>query len=126
MQSVSRKHKLSDKSNAEAELIAADSASVMIPWTKLLVEARGCEIDRSALHQDNKSSALQEENGKKSSGERTQALNICCFFLTDQVKKGSAIIKRCPTDEMIGDCRTKPLQGKKFRMSCDSILGSEK
>ena len=37
------------------------------------------------------------------------------FFLTDQVEKGNVKIKYCPTDEMIADYMTKPLQGEKFQ-----------
>jgi hypothetical protein len=93
VQSVSRKHELSTKSSAEAELVAADDASVVtLLWTKLLMEARGCEIDRNMLHQDNKSAILLEESDKKSSGKRTQALNTRCFFLSSQVdEKGNVI-----------------------------------
>jgi hypothetical protein len=66
-----------------------------------------------------------ETNGKKSSGKRTQALNICYFFLTDQVEKGNITIVYCPTDDMVGDFHTKPLQGKKFCKFGNAILGCE-
>jgi hypothetical protein len=36
------------------------------------------------------------------------------FLITDQVEKGHVEIKYCPTNMMIGDFFTKPLQGKKF------------
>jgi hypothetical protein len=42
-------------------------------------------------------------------------LNIRYFFLTDQVEKGNLKIKYCPTDDMIGDFHTEPLQGEKIR-----------
>jgi hypothetical protein len=56
-------------------------------------------------------------------GKRTRALNIRYFFLTDQVEKGNLTIEYCPTDEMVGDFHTKPLQGEKFRKFQDAILG---
>jgi hypothetical protein len=44
--------------------------------------ARLYEIEKNILYQDNMVSAiLLEENGKKSSGKRTRALNIQYFFL---------------------------------------------
>jgi hypothetical protein len=95
----------------------------MILWTKLFLEAQGYEIEKNILYQDIKSAILLKENGKKSSGKRTRALNIRYFFLTDQVKKGNVIIEHCRTDEMIGDFHTKMRQGKKFRMFRDTILG---
>jgi hypothetical protein len=123
IQSVSRKQKLNTKSSTEAELVGADDMSVMILWTKLFLEAQGYTIEKNILYQDNKSAILLEENGKKSSSKRTRHLNIRYFFMTDQVEKGNVQIEYCPTDLMIGDFMTKPLQGQKFRDFRDDIMG---
>jgi hypothetical protein len=64
-------------------------------------------------------------NGKKSSRKRTRALNIRYFFLMDQVEKGKVTIVYCPTDDMVGDFHTKPLQGKKFQKFQNAILGCD-
>jgi hypothetical protein len=45
---------------------------------------------------------LLETNGKKSSGKRTRALNICFFFITNQVEKGNTQIEHGGTNDMIG------------------------
>jgi hypothetical protein len=93
VQYASRKQKLNTKSSTEAELISVDNISVMILWTKLFLEAQGCQIEKNILYQDNKSAiSILEENGKKSSCKRNRALNIQYFFLTDQVQKGNVII----------------------------------
>jgi hypothetical protein len=125
VQSVSRKQKLNTRSSTESELIGADNISAMILWThcSLFMEAQGYEIRKNILYQDNKSAILLEINGKRSSGKRTRALNICYFFLTDQVEKGNVHIEYCPTDDMVRDFHAKPLQGEKFRKFCDEILG---
>jgi hypothetical protein len=68
---------------------------------------------------------LLEINGKKSSSKRTRALNIQYFFLTDQAEKGNVQIEYCPTDDMVGNFHTKPLEGEKFRRFRDAILGHE-
>ena len=125
VQSISRKQKLNMKSSTESELVGADDASVMIRWTKLFLEEQGYDIEKNILYQDNKSAILLETNGKKSSGKRTRALNIRYFFLTDQVEKGNVTIKYCPTDDMIEDFHTKPLQGEKFRKLRNEILGCD-
>ena len=62
-------------------------------------------------------------NGRKSAGKRSRALNIRYFFIADQVEKGSIRIEYCPTDKMIGDFMTKPLQGQKFKVFKKAILG---
>jgi hypothetical protein len=123
VQSISRKRKLNTKSSTAAERVGVDDISVMVLWTKLFLEAQGYEIEKNVLYQDNKSAIILEENGNESSGKRTRALNTRYFFLTDQVEKGNVIIEHCPTDEMVGNFHTKPLQGETFGMLRDKILG---
>ena len=45
------------------------------------------------------------------------------IFLTDQLEKGHLQIEYCPTEDMIGDYMTKPLQGEKFKKFRKSIMG---
>ena len=125
MQVISKKQKLNSRSSTEAELIGADDAATMILWTKLFMEEQGYPIERNILYQDNKSAILLETNGRTSAGKRSRALNIRYFFLTDQVEKGNVEIQYCPTDEMLGDFMTKPLQGEKFRKFRDWIQGEQ-
>jgi hypothetical protein len=87
--SASRKQKLNTKSSSHAELIGADDASTMILWTKLFLEEQGYSVNDNILYQDNKSAILLENNGAKSAGKRSRALNVCYFFLTDQIEKGN-------------------------------------
>ena len=88
------------------------------------MEAQGYMIEDNILHQDNKSTILLHENGRKSAGKRSRALNVRHFFLTDQVEKGN--LKRityCPTNNMTADYMTKPLQGEKFHKFRVKIMG---
>ena len=82
------------------------------------------KANKNILFQDNKSAILLENNGKRSAGKRSRALNVRYFFLTDQVEKGNLSIEYCPTDVMWADFMTKPLQGEKFRKFRDKILGT--
>ena len=125
VQSISRKQKLNTKSSTEAELVGADDAAVMILWTKLFMEAQGYNVDNNILYQDNKSAILLEVNGQQSAGRRSRALNVRYFFLTDQVEKGNLTVEYCPTDLMVGDFMTKPLQGEKFIQFRKAILGED-
>ena len=122
---MSRKQKLTTRSSTEAELVGADDMSVMILWTRLFMEAQGYNINKNILYQDNKSTILLEENGKKSSSWRTRAFNIHYFFLTDQIQKGNVAVEYCSTTEMIADYMTKPLQGKLFEKFRKLIMGHE-
>jgi hypothetical protein len=125
MLAKSSKQKLNSRSSTEAELIGVDDAITMILWTKLFMEAQGYVVEENIIYQDNKSSILLEKNGRKSAGKRSRAINIRYFFVTDHVKKGNVTIEYCPTDEMIADFMTKPLQGEKFRYFRDAILGEQ-
>ncbi|CAJ1948653.1 unnamed protein product [Cylindrotheca closterium] len=124
-QVMSKKQKPNSRSSTEAELIAVDDVVTMILWTKLFMEWQGYPIEKNILYQDNKSAILLEENGRKSAGKRSRAINIRYFFITDQVEKGNVKIEYCPTDNMIADFMTKSLQGEKFRKFRDLILGPQ-
>ena len=102
IQSLSKKQKLNTKSSCESELVGADDASGAILWTRLFMEAQGYDIEENILYQDNKSTILLIENGKKSSGKQTQAINNWYFFLTNQHEKGNIIVKYCPMMKCLG------------------------
>jgi len=87
-------------------------------WTKLFMEAQGYKIKHTIPYQDNKSTVLPLENGKNSSTKRTRALNIPYFYLTDQIEKGNIEVHYCPTNKMVADYHSKPLQGN-LSASCD-------
>jgi hypothetical protein len=123
--SISRKQKPNTRSSTEAELVAVDDVSNLILWTRLFLDEQGYRISRNVIHQDNKSAMLLERNGKRSSSQRTRAINIRYFFIADQVEKGNVEICYCPTNMMIGDFFTKALQGKKFEYFRDLILGKK-
>ena len=124
-QSLSRKQKLNTRSSTESELVAPDDASVLMLWTMLFLEAQGYLIEQNILFQDNKSTIQLENNGKESSTKRTRALNIRCFFLHDQIKKGNIKVEYCPTGEMHADYFTKPLQGALFLKHKAKIMGHD-
>jgi len=123
MQAISSKQKLNTGSSTHAELVGASDTTTMILWTRLFLEAQGYTVEKNILYQDNKSAILLETNGRASAGKRSRALNIRYFFLTDQVERGNLSIEFCPTNEMVGDYMTKPLQGEKFRRFRNDIMG---
>ena len=104
-------------------MIGADDALTQILWTRLFLEDLGHPVEKNILYQDNKSSILLEVNGRKSVGKRSRHLSIRYFFLTDQVEQGNVSVEYCPTDKMLGDCMSKPLQGAKFREFRKAIMG---
>ena len=125
IQSIPRKQKRNTSSSTESELVGVDDVYTIVLWTKLFLEAQGYQVDNNIIFQDNKSAILLETHGKKSAGKRSRALNIRSFFISDQVEKGNLQIEYCPTNEMLGDFFTKPLQGSKFVRFREQILGED-
>lgn len=121
--SKSTKQKINTKSSTEAELIGASDMMPQILWTRYFIIAQGFEIDKCILYQDNKSAILMEENGKLSSSQRTRHINIRYFFIKDRIASKEIEVQYCPTDNMLADYLTKPLQGAKFKQFRDMILG---
>ena len=74
------------------------------------------------MFQDNQSAILLEKNGKKSSSKRTRHINIRYYFITDRIKNEKLQIEYCPTDNMVADYFTKPLQGKNFFQFRNNIM----
>jgi hypothetical protein len=112
--STSTKQKLNTRSSTETELVAADDLMPIILWTNYFLEAQGYGHQDTVLYQDNQSAILLENNGRKSSSKRTKHINCRFYFITDRIKNKELSVAHCPTEEMIGDFFTKPLQGKLF------------
>ena len=89
------------------------------------MEAQKLRESKIKLLQDNMSAILLERNGMKSSGRRTRHISIRAFWIADQVKNGIVEVDHEPTDDMIADFFTKPLQGTAFRKHRKSILNEE-
>ena len=87
----------------------------MTLWTKLFMEAQGYVIRNNILYQDNKSTILLETNGKRILNNRTRAINICYFFLTEQIQKGNLTVEYFPTTKIISNFMSKRLQGNLFQ-----------
>ena len=52
-------------------------------------------------------------------------MDIRYFYITEQVEKKAIHVTHCPTEEMVGDFFTKPLQGSLFFKMRNYIMGSE-
>ena len=83
--------------------------------------SQGYESNESLIYQDNQSATLLEKNGKASSSKRTRHLNIRYFFITDRIHAKEVKVAYCPTNEMLADLFTKPLQGALFRRLRNNI-----
>jgi hypothetical protein len=109
----STKQKIVTKSSTEAELVAlSDGASPVIDFQQFL-KSLGEAKSSAIIYQDNQSTIAMVSNGSSKS-DRTRHINIRYFWTKERVDKGDISIQYCPTNDMIADILTKPLQGDKF------------
>ena len=64
-----------------------------------------------------------EKNSRMSRGQNTRQINIRYFFIKDRIKYGNINIIYDPTEMMVADYFTKPLQGVLFRDLRNVIMG---
>ena len=76
------------------------------------------------LYQDNKSVILLEKNGWVPSSKSTKYIQVQYYYVGDLVAKGDLTVVWCPTNKMIADFLTKPLQGRMFIQFRDVLMGA--
>ncbi len=118
------KHELNTHSSTESEIVAVDDLIPQILWMRLFMKAQGFVVRDNILYQDNKSAMLLETNGRSLSSKRTRHIEIHYYYVADQIAKGDLRVVWCPTDKMIADFQTKPLQGKAFVKLQDLLMGA--
>jgi hypothetical protein len=85
---------------------------------------QGIKVTDNILYQDNKSAILLEMNGRTSSSKQTKHIEIWYYYIADRIAKGDLSVVWCPTNKMIADFLTKPLQGKVFQQFRDVLMGA--
>ena len=121
--SKSSKQKINTKSSTEAELVGASDFISHTMWTDWFLKGQGYVVKSNIFYQDNQSAILLEKNGRNSCGEKSRHINIRYFFIKDVLKRERITVTHCPTEQMIADYFTKPLQGNLFTTLRDTIMG---
>jgi hypothetical protein len=119
----STKQKLTTKSSTKAELVGASNYIPKTIWSKFFLEAQGYNIKSNVFEQDNGSAIRLESNGRASAGRQSRHIDIRYFFMKDCLKADNIVVRHCPTEHMLADFFTKPLQGALFRKFRDILLG---
>jgi hypothetical protein len=121
----SRKQKIVTKSSWEAEVVAVSDSATQMIWVMEFMEELGYKVSPGILWQDNKGAVdTLVKGGSKSAASRH--VNIRRFWVKEHSDSGRLQIKWIPTEEMLADGLTKPLQGIKFVGFRKAILNSGK
>ena len=123
LMAMSTKQKLNTKSSTEAEVVGAADYIGYLVWLRMFLEAQGYTIKENILYQDNMSAMKLETNGRMSSGKNTRHIDIKYFFAKDRIDTEGIDIVHCPTEQMLADFFTKPLQGALFKKFKAVLLG---
>ena len=117
----STRQKIVTKSSTESELVGLSDSVPQIIWTRDFLTAQGYPVRAATVYQDNKSTICLAEKGRSTS-ERTRHINIRYFFIKDRIASGEVKVEYLPTERMVADILTKPLQGELFRRLRDALL----
>ena len=88
------------------------------------MEEQEVKVTDNILYQDNRSAILLERDGRASSSKRTKHIAIHYYYVADCIAKGDLMVVWCPTEKMIADFLTKPLQGTVFNQFRDLLMGA--
>ena len=118
-----QKQKLNTKSSTEGEIVGVSDFMPNMIWARMFLQEQGFVLEENILYQDNQSAMKVLKNGKRSSGQKTKHMDNRFFWIKDRIGSEGIEVQYCPTEMMIADFFTKPLQGKLFRKFRDVILG---
>jgi hypothetical protein len=92
-------------------------------WVKKFLAFQGYDLRVNVFYQDNQSTIRFERNGRKSCGPNSRHIDIRYFWIKDRIGLETIDVQHCPTEQMLADFFTKPLQGSLFRKFRDVIMG---
>jgi hypothetical protein len=120
----SKKQTLTTKSSYEAELVATSDMSSEVIRTRDFLLGQGYKIGAVKVEQDNKSCIAMIAKGRPEN-PLTRHINVRFFFVKDRVDAGELEIVYVPTEDLVADVMTKPLQGSRFRALRTKLMGME-
>ena len=119
------KQKIVCRSSTESELVALSDATSLAAYELQFMESLGMKVTKAHLYQDNTPTIRLALNGKSCS-DRTKHIKLRYFFIKQYINSGEFEVTYCPTEMMVADILTKPMQGNKFKILRDKLLGYTK
>lgn len=117
---ASRKQTCVALSSTEAELVALTEACQELSWLKKLLIDIGENVSSPVpTYEDNQSCIRLVENGKVE--KRSKHIATKYFYVRDLQEQQQIVLKYCPTELMLADILTKPLQHQRLKTLRDKI-----
>ncbi len=118
----SSKQKMNTRSSTETEHVGTSEYLTKPVYFELFMGAQGYK-PHTILAKDNESEIRMLVNGKASCTSNSKHVAIKYFWCTDRIKNGNISVQHCPTEKMVADYMSKPLQGKIFHTFRNVIMG---
>ena len=106
----STKQKLNTKSSTESEVVGVSYYLLSNIWVQNVWTRDGNDLEENTLYQNNTSAMKLERNGWDSCGQKSRHIDIRYFWIKDRLKYEKNKLEYCPTELMLADFFTKPLQ----------------
>lgn len=117
----STKQKINSTSSTEAELISLSDNLIYALRAREFIVAQGYRVGPIRVYQDNMSvlAMLKRPDNAK---DRSKNMKVRRIAVKELIISGDIVVYYVPTDQMIADVLTKPLQGVKFDKMRSNIL----
>ena len=120
--SKSTSQKINTTSSCQSELVALAKGLQQSIWIRSFLIGQGYPKMPISVYQDNTSTIKLVENGRSTS-ELSRHISIGYFWIHDLIKRGVITVEYCPTEDMVADFFTKPLQGSLFLKLRNLVMG---
>jgi DNA-directed RNA polymerase subunit H (RpoH/RPB5) len=120
----SKVQKINSKSSTEAEIIAVSDGMNVPMWLADFIKHQGFDKQTIQVHQDNQSCIALLTKGR-STAENTRFIAIRHYWISYYIFTKVVELVYVPTEEMVSDYFTKPLQGTLFEKLVTRILGKK-
>ena len=115
------KQRIVTKSSHEAELVALSDGGSQVIWSRNFLIAQGYDLPATEIFQDNQATITSIKKGKPCS-DRSRHVDVRLFWLSDRIMTGEIEVEYMPSDDMVADFLTKPLQGERFKLMRSKLL----
>jgi hypothetical protein len=112
-------------SSCEAEYVALSTAAQQAIYLKNLMDSANIQLDQEPITilEDNQSCITLANDWIFR--KRSKHMEVRYHFVRHQITEGKIKLLYCPTEEMIADTLTKPLEKQKFNKFKSALLGQE-
>ena len=119
----SSKQKMNTRSSTECEFVGKSEALPKTIYYNLFMEGQGYKTKWNILCKDNELEIKMLKNGRDSCTWNSKHIAVKYFWVTDRIKDGEIVVQYCPTQQMIADFMSKPVQGTLFKTFRAVLMG---